>query len=185
MKAHLLYRDRDFSLQQGSLATQPYRKVETRPKLLPNEDALIQDLELNTLFNAMAGGDSFLLEAARQAVLSGLQDDVETIWYRQAVLKDTLKNLSVVGSIYDIAVEAIEHEKRRWWGIFSKNYPSGTLHSAVELVQMFMGKLAQLKRLADEHSGQFESEGFKTFLRCSRRNWPTIILRKSKRISKP
>jgi len=163
MKAHLLYRDRDFSLQQGSLATQPYRKVETRPKLLPNEDALIQDLELNTLFNAMAGGDSFLLEAARQAVLSGLQDDVETIWYRQTVLKDTLKNLSVVGSIYDIAVEAIEHEKRRWWGIFSKNYPSGTLHSAVELVQMFMGKLAQLKRLADEHSGQFESEGFKTF----------------------
>ncbi|MGO8681471.1 MAG: MutS-related protein [Limisphaerales bacterium] len=163
MKAHLMYPDRDFGLQQESLATQPYRKVEVRPKLLSNEDALIQDLELNTLFNAMAGGDKFLFAAARQAVLSGLRDDLETIRYRQAVLKDTLRNVSIVKTIYDVALEAIEHERRRWWGIFSKNYPSGTLHSAVELVQMFMGKLSQLKRLADEHSDKFESEGFRTF----------------------
>jgi hypothetical protein len=163
MKAHLMYPDRDFGLQQESLATQPYRKVEVRPKLLSNEDALIQDLELNTLFNAMAGGDKFLFAAARQAVLSGLRDDLETIRYRQAVLKDTLRNVSIVKTIYDVALAAIEHERRRWWGIFSKNYPSGTLHSAVELVQMFMGKLSQLKHLADEHSDKFESEGFRTF----------------------
>ena len=163
MKAHLMYRDRDFGLQQESLATHPYRAVEVRPKLLPNEEALTQDLELNTLFNTMASGNKFLFEAARQAVLSGLQDDLETIRYRQAVLKDTLRNHSVVKIIYDVAVEAIEHEKQLWWGIFSKNYPSGTLYSAVELVQMFMGKLSQLKRLADEHSDKFESEGFRTF----------------------
>jgi len=162
MKAHLMYRDRDFGLQQESLATRPYQKVEIL-KLLPNEDALTQDLELNTLFNAMAGGDKFLFEVARQAVLTGLQEDIETILYRQDVLKDTLRNVSIVRNLYDVAVEAIEHERRRWWGIFSKNYPSGTLHSAVELVQMFMGKLGQLKRLADEHSGKFESEGFRTF----------------------
>ena len=163
MKAHLMYRERDFGLQQESLETQPYRKVQVRPKVLPNEEALIQDLELNTLFNAMARGDTFLFEAARQAVLSGLDEDLETILYRQAVLKDALRNVLIVKNIYDIAVAAIEHEKRRWWGIFSRNYPSGTLHSAVDLVQMFMGKLGQLKRLADEHSDKFESEGFRTF----------------------
>jgi DNA mismatch repair ATPase MutS len=162
MKVHLMFRDRDFAFRLESLATHPYQKVEA-PKLLANEDALTQDLELNTLFNAMAGGDRFLFEVARQAVLSGLQNDADTILYRQAVLKETLRNLSVVRNIYEVAVEAIEHERRRWWGIFSKNYPTGTLHSAVELVQMFMGKLAQLKRLADEHSGKFESEGFHTF----------------------
>lgn len=162
MKVHLLFRDRDFDFKLESLATRPYQKVEA-PKFLPNEDALTQDLELNTLFNAMAGGDKFLFEVARQAVLSGLQNDVETILYRQSVLKDTAGNYSIVRNIYDVAVEATEHERRRWWGIFSKNYPSGTLHSAVELVQMFMGKLGQLKRLADEHSETFDSTGFRTF----------------------
>ena len=162
MKAHLMSRDRDFELQQEFLATRRYQKVEI-PKLLPNEDALTQDLQLNTLFNAMAGGDTFLFQVARQAVLTGLQDNLETILYRQAVLKDTLRNYSIVKTIYDVAVEAIEHERRRWWGIFSKNYPSGTLHSAVELVQMFMGILGKLRIVADEHSDKFESEGFRTF----------------------
>lgn len=162
MKVHLMFRDRDFDFKLESLATRPYQKVEP-PKLLPNEDALTQDLELNTLFNAMAGGDKFLFEVVRQAVLLGLQNDVETILYRQSVLKDMLGNYSIVRNIYDVAVEAIEHERRRWWGVFGKNYPTGTLHSAVELVQMFMGKLGQLKRLADEHSDKFDSSGFRTF----------------------
>jgi hypothetical protein len=44
MKAFLMYRDRDFDPQQ---------------KLPPNEQELTQDLEINTLFNAMAlGGQS-------------------------------------------------------------------------------------------------------------------------------
>jgi DNA mismatch repair ATPase MutS len=162
MKVYLMFRNRDFDFKMESLSTRPYQKVEP-PKLLPNEDALTQDLELNTLFNAMAGGDKFLFEVARQTILSGLQNDVETILYRQSVVKDTLRNYSVVRNIYDVAMEAIEHERRRWWGIFSKNYPTGTLHSAVELVQMFMGKLDQLKRLADEHSEKFDSTGFRTF----------------------
>jgi hypothetical protein len=44
MKAFLMYKDRDFDLKR---------------KLPSNEQALIQDLELNTLFNAMAQGDTF------------------------------------------------------------------------------------------------------------------------------
>lgn len=164
MKVHLMFPDRDFALPQEALekATHPYQKAEAA-KLLSNEDALTQDLELNTLFNAMAGGDKFIFEVARQAVLLGLQNDAEAILYRQSVLEDALGNLSIIRNIYDVSVEAIEHERRRWWGIFSKNYPTGTLHSAVELVQMFMGKLGELKRLADEHSEKFDSTGFKTF----------------------
>ncbi len=164
MKVHLMFHDRDFALPQEALekASHPYQKAEAA-KLLSNEEALTKDLELNTLFNAMAGGDKFLFEVAKQTVLAGLRNDIETILYRQSVLKDTLGNYSIVRNIYDVAVEAIEHERRRWWGIFSKNYPAGTLHSAVELVQVFMGKLGELKRLADEHSEKFDSTGFKTF----------------------
>ena len=86
MKVFLMYRDRDLDPKQ---------------KLPSNEQALTQDLELTTLFDAMALGDKFLLEVAKQAVLSGLSDP-DAIRYRQDILKDCLKNAAVVRDIYQI-----------------------------------------------------------------------------------
>jgi hypothetical protein len=147
MKAHLLYRDRDFDMER---------------KLPPNESALTQDLELDTLFSAMASGDRFLFQVAKQAVLSGLQDDLETILYRQAVLKDCLRNHPIVESIYNLAVQTIERRRKEcWFGILS-DYPSSTLHGGVELLQMLMEMLARLKVLVEEHANKFQSEGFRT-----------------------
>ena len=162
MKVHLMYRDRDFDVQQGSQERHFNRHVEMKSKLLANEEDLTQDLELNTLFSAMAGGDEFLFPVVRKAVLSGLKDDLETILYRQAVLKDCLRNYSVVKTIYDIAVEAIEGKRRNWLGLFGHS-PGSILYSSVQLVQLFTGFLGKLRRVADEHSNQFESEGFTTF----------------------
>jgi DNA mismatch repair ATPase MutS len=147
MKTHLMYRDRDFDLQA---------------KLPSNEEALTQDLELNTLFKAMACGDEFLLQVAKQALLSGLQNDVETIHYRQAVLQDCLRNYSFIKNLYDIAVEAIENRRRNLWSIFSR-YPAGILYGAVELLSMFIGILGKLKLVANEHAHEFQSEAFATF----------------------
>jgi DNA mismatch repair ATPase MutS len=147
VKAHLMYRDRDFDLNG---------------KLPSNEAALLQDLELNTLFRAMAGSDEFLFQVAKQGVLSGLENDLDTIRYRQAVLKDCLRNYSVVKNIYEIAVEAIEGKRKNWLGIFAR-YPGGILYGAVELVQMYAEILGKLRLLSDEHSGKFESEGFAAF----------------------
>ncbi len=59
MKAFLMHRGEDFDLELP---------------LPPNEDALAQDLELPTLFNAMSVGDKFLVEVAKRAVLSSLAD---------------------------------------------------------------------------------------------------------------
>ena len=97
MKAFMMYRDRDFDPQR---------------ELPSNEQALIQDLELNTVFNAMARGDEFLFEVAKKAVFLGLNNDLNTIRYRQNILKDCLKNCSIVRDIYNIAVESIENKKR-------------------------------------------------------------------------
>jgi len=97
MKAFMMYRDRDFDPQR---------------ELPSNEQALIQDLELNTVFNAMARGDEFLFEVAKKAVFLGLNNDLNTIRYRQNILKDCLKNSSIVRDIYNIAVESIENKKR-------------------------------------------------------------------------
>jgi DNA mismatch repair ATPase MutS len=146
MKAFLMYRDHDFDLQQ---------------KLPWNEQALIQDLELSTLLNDMALGDKFLFEVAKKAVLCG-SNDLDTILYRQGVLKDCLKNASIIRAMYDLAVEAIENEKKNYWGILS-DYPTRILSRLMDVLQMFIDMLKRLRRIADEHADKFESEGFAAF----------------------
>jgi hypothetical protein len=126
-----------------------------------HEPALTQDLELNTLFEAMALGDKFLFETAKRAVLSGVGDR-DTIRYRQDILKDCLKNASVVRQIYQIPIESIQNKQRHWLGLSSR-YPSGLLYGATEMLQMFVGLLKKLKHITDEHADKFESEGFARF----------------------
>ncbi len=146
MKVFLMYPDRDFDAKQ----------------ILPfNEAALTQDLELNTLFTAMALGDEFLFDVAKQSVLSSL-DSPDAIRYRQEILKDCLKNPTVVREIYRIPIESIENKHRHWMGIFSR-YPSSILSGAIEMLEMFVGLLKKLKRIADEHAEEFESPGFRRF----------------------
>jgi hypothetical protein len=146
MKAFLMYKDRDFDLQQ------PFPS---------NEKALSQDLELNTLFNAMVLGDTFLLDVVRKAVLCG-SNDLDTIHYRQDILRDCLKNPSIVREIYQIPIESVERRQRHWLGIFS-NYPGGILSGATDMMQMFVELLKRLRNIADEHAGEFESQGFTAF----------------------
>ena len=147
MKAFLMYKERDFDLQQT---------------LPPNAQALTQDLELNTLFNVMALGDQFVFEVVKKAVLSDFHNSLDTIHYRQHILKDCLKNASVIREMYTIAVEAIEGEKKNFWGLMSK-YPTMVLYRSVEVLQLFVGTLKKLRNIADEHAHTFESEGFTAF----------------------
>jgi DNA mismatch repair ATPase MutS len=166
MKAFLMRRDRDFDPQQ-LLAR---REKELRhgrgneqglelQQLLPgNEAALRQDLGLDILFNAMALGDRFLFDVANVAVLSSLTD-VDAINYRQHVYFDCMKNAQIVRDIYQIAIDAIEAERKNYWSFFAR-YPSGILHRSVDVLQMFVGKLKLLRRVADEQGKKFESQGF-------------------------
>ncbi|HSN78596.1 MAG TPA: DNA mismatch repair protein MutS [Anaerolineae bacterium] len=146
MKVYLMQRDQDFDLQ--------------RP-LPPQEPELTQDLEMDTLFNAMAGGDKFLFDMAKRAVLLGA-DELDTIRYRQDVLRDCLNNPAVIRDIYQILLEVIEKKRHRWMGIYGRS-PSGILGSSVEMVQLFVGQLRKLRQIADQHASQFESEGFIRF----------------------
>jgi len=146
MKVLLMHRERDFNPKQS---------------LPPNVAALIQDLELNTLLQTMAQGDEFLFNVAKQAVLSSLHD-LGDIRYRQDVLNDCLRHPDVVRQIYQIPIEAKNNLHRSWMGIFT-SYPTGILSGAREMLEMFVGLLKVLKRIADEHAEEFESEGFRRF----------------------
>jgi len=144
MQVHLLYKDRIFDPKQ----TLPW-----------NEQALIQDLELETLFKAMSLGNDFLLEVVKKVVLTGMSNNLETISYRQEILKDCLKNQAILKEIYALAVETIDKEKKNYWGIFSK-YPDSILYRSVEVLQMFVVTLKKIRAIADEHAGEFDSKGF-------------------------
>jgi hypothetical protein len=142
MKAFLMYRDRDFDLAQ------------TLPS---NQEELTQDLELGALFNAVALGDSFLFEVAKSAVLASVRD-LDSIRYRQDILRDCVKNPAVIREIYNISVESIGNEKRNFW-FFGSRYPSSILSRSIDVLHMFTGNLRKLRDLTVEYTDRFESDG--------------------------
>lgn len=126
-----------------------------------NEETLVQDLELETLFAAMARGDSFLFDVARRALLLSL-DEPDAIVYRQQVVADCLGNPSVVRELYALAADAIEAERRIWGGL-STSSPRYTLHTSVQKMGVLVGFLRRLRGMTDEHAAKFSSDGFKRF----------------------
>lgn len=152
MKAHLMFRDRDLDPAKESP---------------PQEGALIQDLELTTLFAAMGRGDKWLADVARKAVLASLSD-VGVIQYRQDILKDCLAREAVVREVYDLAAGTLEAERKNYLGS-SLRYPNSILHRSVEVMQMLVAMLRRLKTIADRHAAAFESEGFKMLFAMLRR----------------
>lgn len=122
---------------------------------------LTKDLELDTLWKAMAGEDAFLHGVAREALFSGLHNDVDTILYRQAVLRDCLKNPDVVRNLYNLAVDAIEREKKEgFFGRGISHYPASILHSSISVLEMFASMLRTLRDQARAHANRFDSEAF-------------------------
>jgi MutS domain V len=162
MKAHLMYRERDFDPQQilarREKDQRAKKSTEGLQPLLPwNWQALTQDLGLDIVFNSMADGETFLLDVAKVALLSSATE-VDTILYRQEIYRDCLKQEPLVRRLYQIAVDAVEGERKNYWSAFGR-YPSGTLSRAVDVLQLFMGKLKLLREIAGDHAGKFKSEG--------------------------
>jgi hypothetical protein len=147
MKVFLMHRDRDFQLGEN-LAT--------------NAAELIRDLELDILLDAMAAGDSFLREVAKNAVLSSLREP-EAILYRQQILADCLASPEVVREIYATAIEASESEKKIWSLMWERD-ASSALHRSIEVLLLCVNPLRHLWRIAVDNGPQFNSEGLKRFL---------------------
>jgi DNA mismatch repair ATPase MutS len=140
-----MYRDRDFDLH-------------TEPPW--NEQDLVQDLELETLLKAMTGDDKFLYQICRMVLLAGCAEPDEVL-YRQAVLRDCLDHPEVIRSLYQLAVDTIEAERKNFWGL--ARYPMGVLHHSVEVLLMLVETLRQLRATADAQAETFASEGFRRF----------------------
>jgi DNA mismatch repair ATPase MutS len=148
-----MHRDRDFSPDAA---------------LPSNADALIQDLELETLLNAMAQGDELLFACGKAGLLSTLPDPAAIV-YRQRVLADCLAREEVVRDIYDLAVEAIRGERRVYLGMLMRDSPDAILSRSGQVLDFFAGVLKRLRQIADERADGFQSEGFVQFFAMLRR----------------
>ncbi|MBX6350827.1 MAG: DNA mismatch repair protein MutS [Clostridia bacterium] len=140
MRPHLLHPDRDFT-----------------PAEPPHAGDLVKDLGLDGLFDAMARGDAFVREAARAVFLSSLADP-EAIRYRQAVLRDFLAQPELLRTLYRLAVEAVEGERRSYFGLFLRS-PSSVVHRSREALGWLAECLEKLRDIARAHRPGVASHG--------------------------
>ena len=146
MKAFLMHPDSDFDFER---------------ELPRNHEALIGDLELDTLLSTMAAGDRFMFDVSRRALLLSLPDP-DAIAYRQQVVTDCLEQPAVVRELYTLASEALASQKSVWWGL-RNDWSRRTLASAVQKMELFSGFLRRLHAMAEEHAPKFSSPGFTRF----------------------
>jgi hypothetical protein len=181
MKVFLLHRDQDFAVKPelrdaifdammsgdlfaiANLRRNRERQREPSSPLAPtgNDAVLTQDLELGTLWNAMAAGDEFLFEMAKRAVLSSLTDP-DAIVYRQQVLADCLEQPEVIRQLYQLAVDALENERAvsQLWSLAD---PKRILSRSVQVLKLQVGVLRRLRQIAGQEAASFRSEGFTRF----------------------
>jgi DNA mismatch repair ATPase MutS len=181
MKVFLLHKDQDFAVRPelrdvifdamlsgdlfaiANVKRNRERQRSSGPVLAPtgNDAIVAKDLELETLWQAMAAGDDFLYETAKRAVLSSLGDP-EAILYRQHVLRDCLDHPEIVLQIYALALQALENE-RDAGGLWSRASPGSVLYRAVQVLNLQVEVLRRLQQIADEQAPSFRSEGFARF----------------------
>lgn len=180
MKVFLLHRDQDFAVKpelrdaifdamaSGDLfaITNVRRNLERARgsgsiAAPPGSDGVLtQDLELETLWNAMAAGDEFLFEMAKRGVLSSLSDP-DAVVYRQRVLADCLGQPETVRQLYELAIAALENE-RQASSLWSRAQPDSILHRSAGVLKLQVEILRRLRQIA-EQGGNFRSEGFSRF----------------------
>ncbi len=146
MKVRLLHKDRDFDLTQ-------------RPPW--NERSLRDDLALDVVLSAMGGKDRAIREIAQKVLLSGSKNDVETVLYRQDVLRDVIANPAAVRQLHTLAHQTLEGKRGRAWGMWTRR-PSPALYTAVDVMDLFAEQLRRLRDMARELGPRFRSQGFTT-----------------------
>jgi hypothetical protein len=146
VKAFLMYPDRDF---------------DTERELPANEPDLSSDLELDILLRAMAAGDKFLFEVARQGLHSGLTSPAD-ITYRQRVLADCIAQPGVIRDLYDVAVAAITAEKKVLGWMF-RDSPDTLVYRSHQVLRIYVDVFRRLRDIADASATSFRSDGFTRF----------------------
>ncbi len=147
MKTRLMFRDRDLT---------------ALPAFLPRTEELRSDLGIEPVLTAMAANDEDLYRISERMLLGGVAtpDDIR---YRQAVLRDCLAHRNDVARLRAIALDAVERERRNYFGLFTRATPEKVLYRSLDVLDMFVEMFTRLRAACDDCAGRFTSEGFATF----------------------
>ncbi|MEQ1440096.1 DNA mismatch repair protein MutS [Fontimonas sp. SYSU GA230001] len=156
MRPHLMFADRDFELPWPG----PRAAAAAPPAAW--ETALSDDLALTTLERTMAGEDAFLLAVARRALRDAVHNDAAVIRHRQDVLRDFLRMPQLAETLYALVTDALERKRRRHFTLGTlQRYPGSALHWAVQVLQLFIDALRELRDLGRLHAHDCRSAGLR------------------------
>jgi Mismatch repair ATPase (MutS family) len=131
-----------------------------------NSNELIEDLNLDVIFKAMAMDDSFLYNTVKSVVLNSLMN-VDSIIYRQNVLKDCLKNKSAIKDVYNIASNTLKeaaYYRQSTQPSFSKMVSvSYKVRNSAGLLELLVVNLERLRSLTRVEEKNFNSKGMQKF----------------------
>ncbi len=147
MKVHLMFPDTDFSASRVRPSTEP---------LPESARDLARDLDLSTIWAAMADGNPHLWEVARSATLS-LATEPQTVRFRQEVLSDFRTHPEAARQLYELACDAIKGQKRVHDTL--RRTPASTLRRSIEALELLLDHLRRLRAFADAYEGRIASEG--------------------------
>jgi DNA mismatch repair ATPase MutS len=136
----------------------PEAAFDAYAELPPMADALLTDLELQTLLDAMAGGDPMIEQVARTALLNGVADPA-LIAYRQAALRDCLAQPDAIRQLYGIASAAL-HDEHKQWGLSSYTSAHSILSRSLTVIELLVRRLRQLREVGERAGVAFYSEAF-------------------------
>ena len=143
MKVLLMFEDRDLQLR------------ETRD---PRDEALCADLELEPMLKTMAEDDRVIRQVCSQVLLSPLQEPAE-IRYRQEILTDALAHPGVVEELYQLCLDTSERRKNIWYTLHAFRI-SSTFSTAVEMLDLYLDALLQLRKIGEKYRRDCTSRGF-------------------------
>jgi len=124
-----------------------------------NSRELEKDLDLEIIYNAMAGKDAYVFDVCRKTILNSLTDR-DTIVYRQDVLKDAFDNQGLIREIYSTIVKAgTEARKQYFW--ISRSNPVSVLHESISMLKIYFSALERIRELGREALPSLHSEGFR------------------------
>lgn len=147
MKTFLMHPDRDF---------------DPRPPSPKDPIQCAQDIEFDVLLNAAAANDRYLYDIMAAACAHAWTNDVATVRYRQAILKDCLANPSIIRQLYAIAIEPFSRERSWSFSLYGRDAAS-KVSSGVHTLQNALDVLRRVRDLCSAHAGRFASQGFRQF----------------------
>ncbi|OQA82282.1 MAG: Endonuclease MutS2 [Lentisphaerae bacterium ADurb.Bin242] len=144
MNVYLMFRDHDFN---------PEAEHEF------DSDTLASDLELKRIFEVMSLDDKVIASVCASAMLHPLQDK-EEILYRQAIVMDSIANPEAVRTLYGITIEAQKRIRQSWSWLSLTQSVSCVFSSAVSLLKIYVEMLLRLRKVAENETQNFHSDGF-------------------------